>query len=195
MLAVYRGWMLRPDRYQALYDALLARGLRLINDPEAYRHAHHLPEAYPILEEWTARSVWTSLEGALDMAAVLRLVEVFGSRPILLKDYVKSRKHEWDEACFIPDASDAAGVELDVARTVDRTWKIVEIGDGQVSGLPERVDVAASPRSTAHRTTTTLSRSANQNPGSVISVTEAVRHVSSGRPSSPLQQPKSSTEG
>ncbi|WP_341278762.1 ATP-grasp domain-containing protein [Paenibacillus sp. FSL H8-0537] len=36
---------------------------------------------------------------------VLDAVEVFGQGPIILKDYVKSRKHDWNEACYIPDAS------------------------------------------------------------------------------------------
>src|SRR3712207_697 len=37
-LAVYRGWMLRPDAYSLLYDALEDKGLRLINTPAAYKH-------------------------------------------------------------------------------------------------------------------------------------------------------------
>jgi hypothetical protein len=42
---------------------------------------------------------------------------------------VKSRKHEWDEACFIPDASDATNVER-VAR------RFIELqGDALVGGL------------------------------------------------------------
>lgn len=36
---------------------------------------------------------------------------VFGSAPVILKDYVKSQKHYWEEACFIPNASDAAKSE------------------------------------------------------------------------------------
>src|SRR5687768_8258091 len=42
--SVYRGWMLTPPQYQRLYDALDAKGVRLINAPEQYRHCHHLPE-------------------------------------------------------------------------------------------------------------------------------------------------------
>ena len=152
----------------------------------------------------------------------------FGAAPIIVKDYVKSQKHAWREACFIPDASDRAGVErvvtrfvelqgddlaeglvfreyvpferagthprsgmplarefrlffldgaplaafpywaegdygglappvdemrpvaarvrsrfftMDVARRADGEWMIVELGDGQVAGLPDGVDV------------------------------------------------------
>src|SRR5579872_2669436 len=43
-LGIYRGWMLRPERYAQLYDALAARGITLVNDPAAYIHCHYLPE-------------------------------------------------------------------------------------------------------------------------------------------------------
>lgn len=44
--AVYRGWMLTPDQYEALYAALEQRGVRLVNDPAAYRHCHWFPQAF-----------------------------------------------------------------------------------------------------------------------------------------------------
>lgn len=51
----------------------------------------------------------------------------------MIKDWVKSRKHEWDEACFIPSASDMASVER-VAR------RFMELqGDDLVGGLVFRV--------------------------------------------------------
>jgi len=39
---------------------------------------------------------------------VAGLAARLGSGPAIVKDYVKSRKHEWDEACFIPDLADLA---------------------------------------------------------------------------------------
>lgn len=158
------------------------------------------------------------------------LLAEFGSAPVVLKDFVKSRKHEWEEACFIPSASDYSAVErvvrrfielqgddlalglvfrefvelaelgrhpksgmpltrefrlffanqkliacfpywddveygaadvplahfgvlaarvdshfftMDVAQRRDGEWVVVELGDGQVAGLPERADVLA----------------------------------------------------
>jgi hypothetical protein len=109
--AVYRGWMLRPDAYRRLYDALAARGLRLINDPDAYVRAHHLPGWYPALEGHTPRSVWLATRGVVAMDEVIALLRPFGDGPVFLKDFVKSRKHEWAEACFIPSASDRVTVE------------------------------------------------------------------------------------
>src|SRR5262249_47136157 len=40
--ALYRGWMLRPEQYHRLYEALAARNLMLITTPAAYRHCHYL---------------------------------------------------------------------------------------------------------------------------------------------------------
>ena len=47
---------------------------------------------------------------------VMALLCPFGEKPIIVKDYVKSRKHEWNEACYIPSASDRQGVERVVTR-------------------------------------------------------------------------------
>ena len=33
----------------------------------------------------------------------------FGGRAVIVKDYVKSQKHAWGEACFIPRADDVEG--------------------------------------------------------------------------------------
>jgi hypothetical protein len=117
-IAVYRGWMLKPEAYQRLFTALLQRGVRLINDPEAYVHTHHLPASYSVIEGETPRSVWFPVDGPIDLDAVMALLQPFGDAPVLLKDYVKSQKHAWKEACFIPRASDRDAVERVVRRFV-----------------------------------------------------------------------------
>jgi len=153
-----------------------------------------------------------------------------GARPIVIKDFVKSRKHEWDSACYIPSTADDEAVErvvrrflelqgddlneglvfrefvaleplaihaksgmpltkewrvfflngmpiltaeywetgdygnstpplapyvelaqhvrsrfftMDIARQTNGDWTVIELGDGQVAGLPERADVVA----------------------------------------------------
>ena len=40
---------------------------RLINDPASYRHCHHLPESYPVIEGHTPHSVWLPLASETDM--------------------------------------------------------------------------------------------------------------------------------
>jgi hypothetical protein len=223
--AVYRGWMVTPLQYQRLYGALVAKNIHLINDPDQYRHCHYLPECYPIIERLTPRSIW--LSGDLGIDRIMDALAPFGDGPVIIKDFVKSRKHEWGEACFIPSAADRQGVErvvirflelqgddlneglvfrefvefrpvgvrprsgmplteeyrifwldaqpifcspyweggqycktypplelfagiaavmrsrffsMDVARRIDGVWLIVELGDGQVSGLPRESD-------------------------------------------------------
>lgn len=229
-LALYRGWMLRPAAYQALYDALQARGITLINDPAAYRTCHYLPESYPFIREETPATVWLPLADCGDLDAIMALLAPFGDQPVIVKDFVKSQKHAWFEACFVPSAADRQAVArvvtrflalqgddiseglvfrayvalqpigvhpqsgmpltrehrlffldgalladapywdvptdatvdlpidhfstvaarvpsryftMDVAQRIDGRWLIVELGDAQVAGLPERLDAAA----------------------------------------------------
>ena len=111
--------MMTAEQYGPFYEALAARGVRLVNDPAAYRHCHHLPESYPVIEGHTPRSVWLPGAGEIDMDAVMALLRPFGDAPLVVKDYVKSQKHAWDEACFIPSASDRAAVERVVRRFLE----------------------------------------------------------------------------
>ncbi|MFB8372252.1 ATP-grasp domain-containing protein [Paenibacillus taichungensis] len=104
---LYRGWMLRPEEYELLYEALESKNLYLINTPEQYKHCHYLPESYDVIKGYTPRSVWvpmSDIQASPD--AVKEATRQFGNQPIIVKDYVKSRKHEWMEACYIPDAAD-----------------------------------------------------------------------------------------
>ncbi|HZS77694.1 MAG TPA: ATP-grasp domain-containing protein [Ktedonobacteraceae bacterium] len=227
--AIYRGWMMKPDVYEQLYHGLAERNILLINTPAAYRHCHYFPESYPVIEGHTPRSVWMKVNGEVSIDAIMELLRPFDNKPVILKDYVKSRKHEWTEACFIPSAADRQAVErvvsnflklqgddlneglvfrefvefeplgfhpasnmpltteyrlfyldgkliasapywdeddykeadkppvkrfneiakhvqsrfftMDVAQRKDGNWMIMELGDGQVAGLPERVNV------------------------------------------------------
>ena len=231
--AIYRGWMLRPEMYAHLYAALAEKGLALINTPAAYLHCHYLPESYHLLKGLTPASTWIKTTGDVSIDELMKALQPFVDRPVIVKDFVKSRKHEWHEACYIPRASDREAVErvvgrflelqgedlneglvfrefvefepltshsvsgmpltkefrlfvldgqiiftvpyweegdygnegehalpidtfssiagriqsrlfsMDVARKRDGTWNIVELGDGQVTGLPTRADVEA----------------------------------------------------
>jgi hypothetical protein len=117
VLACYRGWMMTPFQYQKLYEALFTKNIRLINDPEHYRHGHHLPENYSVIESCTPRSVWLTDDLGIDR--IMESLVPFGNAPLIVKDFVKSRKHEWAEACFIPSASDRLSVERVVGRFLE----------------------------------------------------------------------------
>lgn len=118
-LAFYRGWMLRPAAYEQLYNALQERGVLLINSPMAYRHCHYLPESFEVIAPYTPATIWIPLPECLDMDHVRQELIVFGDKPLVLKDYVKSRKHEWAEACYIPAASDGEAVAHVVKRFLE----------------------------------------------------------------------------
>jgi hypothetical protein len=225
--ALYRGWMLRSEHYGRLFEALVARNVRLINTPSHYQHTHYLPESYSIIKEQTPATVWMATGPEVDVDAVMALLRAFNDAPVIVKDFVKSQKHHWAEACYIPSAADRQAVErvvrcfvalqgpdlsgglvfrafadleplaahprsgmplaleyrtfyldgrplytapywdegdytavtpppdlfldvaravesrfftMDVARRRDGTWIIVELGDGQVAGLPQSAD-------------------------------------------------------
>src|SRR5262249_54415005 len=70
-LAIYRGWMLRTADYGALYNALLGRGLRLINSPEAYRTCHYLPDSYSFIADMTPATIWLPLEACTDFDQIM----------------------------------------------------------------------------------------------------------------------------
>ncbi|WP_438447036.1 ATP-grasp domain-containing protein [Gorillibacterium sp. sgz5001074] len=118
---IYRGWMLKPFDYERLYDALQMKNAILINSPSAYRNGHYFPYFYKAIQNTTPYSVWVDineLENGFDV--LFEKIRTFGSRPVIIKDYVKSRKHEWEEACFIPDASDKQRVQYVVQNFMDR---------------------------------------------------------------------------
>ncbi|WP_110513443.1 ATP-grasp domain-containing protein [Herpetosiphon llansteffanensis] len=148
-LAVYRGWMLSLDQYQQLSNGLAARNYQLINDPASYTHCHHLPNVLPLLGNQTPASIVFPQAQGLDAASIAHeAAGSFGQQALIIKDYVKSRKYEWHEACFIPNASDQAqsakviqtfierqGADL-VGGVVLRAWHALEIWQAhQQSGL------------------------------------------------------------
>lgn len=210
--AVYRGWMVRAGQYEALAGALAVRGVTLRTSPAQYQRAHELPGWYPAFAGLTPDSAWTSGDdrAAFDKARA----ELGASGQAVVRDYVKSMKHYWDTAMYIPDLADTdaawqvasrfralredeyvggfvlrrfesftsgeartwwfngecalvtphpdtpespaaepgslplaeiaprlralglAFATVDLALRADGTWRLVEVGDGQVSGLP-----------------------------------------------------------
>ena len=154
VLAIYRGWMLRPADYRRLYAALATRNLHLINSREAYRFCHYLPESYAAITDHTPRTVWLPLDESRepDMDAIMLALQVFGTAPVIVKDYVKSRKHEWAQACFIPSAGDRQAVERVVRRFIELQ------GEDLNEGLVFREYVAFEPLGAHSRSGMPLTR-------------------------------------
>lgn len=148
--AVYRGWPLAVERYGELYEALEARGVRLVTSPLEYRRCQYLPEVYPAIAARTPKTVWHPCGTDVDVGEVLAVVSAFGDAPVVVKDYVKSARRHWDDACFIPSAGDAESVLRVVRRFLELTGPQLEgglvfrehvaleqIGDG-AAGSPTR---------------------------------------------------------
>ena len=108
--AWYRGWMLTGDQYARLHGALAERGAHLVTAPEQYRSAHELPGWYDAFAALTPASRWIPLQdGQVPSEALLRAAGELPNGPGMVKDFVKSRKHE-PEAFHIGDLADAAAV-------------------------------------------------------------------------------------
>lgn len=84
---VYRGWMLSGTEYQALAALVESRGAAQLTSPESYLLTHHLPNWYPLLEEFTPETEVVSVDA--DLEQVLRNL-AWGK--YFIKDYVKSLK-------------------------------------------------------------------------------------------------------
>ncbi len=144
-LTIYRGWMVKPEVYRMLYKLLEKKGIILINSPEEYERYHTLPGWYKDFEKETAESYW-EYEGKVENAVnITRKID--GS--FIVKDFVKSRKHEWNDACFIQDVSDAENATKIITNFVNRQGsdlvggivlrrfeKLKQVGYHDKSGMP-----------------------------------------------------------
>ncbi|MFJ7587843.1 ATP-grasp domain-containing protein [Streptomyces sp. NPDC097617] len=117
----YRGWMIPAGRYAELDAALRGRGGELAVAPETYRRAHELPGWYESFAGLTPVSGWlpTRRGVAPDPEGLAALAAGLPPGAAIVKDYVKSRKHEWVEACYVPDLADPAALHRVVARFVE----------------------------------------------------------------------------
>lgn len=113
--AIYRGWMLTASQYRTLCDALAERNTTMRTSGAAYRQAHELPGWYPTFTEHTPASVWNDQPAPPDD----RLLDTLEPGPAIVKDYVKSMKHYWNEAAYVPDISDRAHLRRVVARLIE----------------------------------------------------------------------------
>ncbi len=120
---LYRGWMLSAAAYASLVKALRSADSAVVISPEAYTCCHHLPSSYSRIESRTPRSVWVACDGKSPDALIsecVRRASEFGNGSLVIKDYVKSRKHEWAEACFVPDAGDVDQLRTVLSNFVER---------------------------------------------------------------------------
>ena len=206
---IYRGWMLKPEKYAELYDKLQNVDLQLITTPSEYKRMHSFPEIYPELIEDTAPMIVYDDPDKIDYEQIRN-----SFRKCMVKDYVKSVKGTDFPKCistdigedefrglirkflsyrgelytggicikeflelklynektneyrvfycnnqaitisrnsgqpeYLPEPPEALVKKysslnspfytVDYAETADGSWKIIEAGDGQVSGLSD----------------------------------------------------------
>lgn len=144
-LTIYRGWMMSPNMYENFYNLLLERGIQLINTPKEYAKYHLLPGWYKDFESSIPFSIWSESKNIED---ALRLTDGLEGA-FIIKDYVKSRKHEWYDACFIKDIRDKENTERVINNFINRQGSNLEggvvlrkfeslrsIGNHKDSGMP-----------------------------------------------------------
>lgn len=107
---------MKPEMYTTFYSLLEQKGIYLINTPEEYEKYHLLPGWYDDFVEETAPSIW-EFEGNIENI-LLSAKQLNG--PYIVKDFVKSRKHEWYDACYIKNISDSGTAESIIKNFVDR---------------------------------------------------------------------------
>lgn len=105
-LAIYRGWMMNKKVYMCFEKELKTRNIYLINSIDSYLETHYLPHAYDKIQDISPQISWISGQPkSLSERELVTLLKEFGSKSLIVKDYVKSRKQDWEKACFIPNAS------------------------------------------------------------------------------------------
>lgn len=161
---LYRGWLMKPEQYQAL-SARLER--RLVTGPVSYEIAYNLPQWYPLFAEgvtprtlilpgttfdlddvvkhvyqtfghnFTAAQLkeideiqeWQRVNGTMIIQNRPDLLNLPRPYPVMVKDYLKSAKHRWFDACYMPDCQDFENVKRVTRNFLDTQ------GDGLTGGL------------------------------------------------------------
>ncbi len=105
-LYIYRGWLVKP----AYYDQL-CRAVPLLNVYQSYMSSYHFPLWYGRMSpQDTPDTLIVDADDVVKEGLVgvsRRVEEYFQGQPVILKDYIKSLKHEWYDACYIKDTANS----------------------------------------------------------------------------------------
>lgn len=125
---IYRGWMLKPKQYSILYNDLLSKNFKLINTVEEYQNCHYLPDSLKYIENRTPKTVFEKFDSINAIEKLIEKSKVFGQKPVILKDYVKSEKHDWETSCYVPDASNTDKLKQTINNLVELRDKYLNEG-------------------------------------------------------------------
>lgn len=104
---IYHGWMMPPAIYTKFYNKCKSFGYELINSPGQYLACHHFNGWYSSLEGLTPKSTIIEIDDIRPMMDQVIQFMTDNNCSVVIKDYVKSLKHLWAEACFIPVGANA----------------------------------------------------------------------------------------
>ena len=104
---VYRGWMVTGNEYAALVRAIENAGGVPLTDQREYLAAHHLPNWYPLLAEFTPETRVFPTDA--DLVAELQKL---GWGSYFIKDFVKSNKTRRGSIARTPDEAPAIIADL-----------------------------------------------------------------------------------
>lgn len=125
---IYRGWMLAPKQYSILYNDLLSKKFKLINTVEEYQNCHYLPDSLKFIESITPKTVFEKFDTENSIDNLIEKSKVFGQKSVILKDYVKSEKHDWETACFVKNASDENNLKKSITKLIELRDKYLNEG-------------------------------------------------------------------
>ncbi len=111
-LLIYRGWILHPEEYAALFEALVGRGCRLFTSPAAYRQGLLFPEFFPAIADHSFPAVWIEGDNPGRAREAARLL---GPPPYFIKDFAKSAKEIWPEG-YVVDAARSMALAIRALR-------------------------------------------------------------------------------
>ena len=125
---IYRGWMLTPAQYSILYSDLLSKNYKLINTVQEYQNCHYLPDSLKFIENSTPKTVFEKYFDSKSIELLIEKSKTFGNRPVIIKDYVKSEKHDWETACYIKDASNTDNLRNSINNLISLRDKYLNEG-------------------------------------------------------------------
>lgn len=108
---VYRGWMLNASEYERLVDAIHMAGATPLTSLESYLAAHHLPNWYSLVKEFTPETIMIPVTA--DYESELRSL---GWEAFFIKDYVKSLKTSLGSVVHDPSQIGAVVAEMEKFR-------------------------------------------------------------------------------
>jgi hypothetical protein len=121
---IYRGWMMKPDQYQILYDTVKKGGCVLINNTIEYTTCHHFPEVYKYIKDFTPKY-------SLEFNDIKNLGSEFIIKTPTNLNFIKDLIKDIPSNFYT----------IDIAEKEDGSWTILETGDGGVSGLAVNANI------------------------------------------------------